>query len=885
MPTISNELDEYLDQYSRGLDASGICTALAVSKKAKNGNIEAADTILLGDHLCCMPCNNALLKPKGARRAKCAQPWIPKRRSLHVSMATWEDIHLKVSKKQEIEKSKRNREAIRTPQKQGNLVVSFISPILKRLNILSDDNELLTPDTAISTLNSDMSIDSTINSAANTQNSAEEIHASPNDDVRIISGTNLDVTAFDESDTGEEILQPSKTNDYPALHKFMIGTDMENEEDKSNLASILFDIDKLMKKNLVTFPRRNRESVKFIPVFFSSYSSSKNFNDAEKKADKIGQSYFRRLFEYLSKSDVPKEAGEPMDPDGVRFILNLIADWYPATTLKFVEDHQLEENFRFDIWETAATMSHASVSEKSWLKIHSILGALRGKWISATRKSMAYFRKRFPAPTFGSMEYIFDEAKNPEKIPYFTFDIPELTSKLIERELEELFRTEPGNSSPSFGYKTCSHDDGVYVLFSSDHGKGASLSVMRCLLESSSERRKMKSADHGTVTFPFCHMECKKDPGEVVKEVAHVLNEGKKTLDKSSLIAVTTDIGKVRCALIPKSASIVSVQKSEFECNDKDPIVTVTYVDSESRLGMLEIDLTGENPRHWVVVKNFETCAIADLLFAFLGQGREYHSSCKCLLCTLTATEWKFNPAATGDLLCDEDLCADNAAIGCSCEATWDFSPWKWIMPPMHMGMGLNNVVYFAMVYEMLTLLDATTEEEVNLRVKLKDLHGKRASLGDEIESNEFITKIRRKELTAERKKISRRKMNKTSSNEVIAECDIEITRIEAERAELKSKKKDLDKAKEKVKEEIKSIKAEISVLVDARKKTKGALDGKFEEVSLELFYFIFSSPCDLFFLVGVLMLLFFVQFLFSFPSCARQQLDHFVKRFYKNIR
>ena len=395
----------------------------------------------------------------------------------------------------------------------------------------------------------------------------------------------------------------------------------------------------------------------------------------------------------------------------------------------------------------------------------------------------------------------------------------------------------------------------------------------------------MKSADHGTVTFPFCHMECKKDPGDVVKEVAHVLNQGKNALDKSFLIAVTTEIGKICCALIPKSATIVSVQKSDFECDDKDPIIIVTYVDSEARLGMLEIDLPGENPRYWVVVKNFETCAIADLLFAFLGQGREYHSSCKCLLCTLTATEWKFNPAATGELLCDKDLCADNSAIGCSCEATWDFSPWKWIMPPMHMGMGLNNVVYFAMVYEMLTLLDATIEEEVNLRVKLKDLHSKRASLSDEIESHEFITKIRQKELTAERKKISRRKLNKTSSNEVIAECDIQITKIEADRAELKSKKKDLDNVKEKVKKEIKSINAEISLLVDARKKTKGALDGKFEEVSLELVYFIyflsvqfiFSSPCAH---LDILRAIFF-----SFPSCAQLQLYRFVKRFYKNIR
>ena len=169
MPTISDEFDDYFDEYSRGLDASGTCRALTVTKKGKKGNIEAAETIMLEDALCCIPCTDALLKPKGARRAKCCQPWIPKRRSLHVSMATWEDIHLKVGKKQEMDKNKRNREAIRTPQKHGNLAVSFISPILKRLNIFSDKNELSTPDTPISTLSSDMSIASTINSADDAQ--------------------------------------------------------------------------------------------------------------------------------------------------------------------------------------------------------------------------------------------------------------------------------------------------------------------------------------------------------------------------------------------------------------------------------------------------------------------------------------------------------------------------------------------------------------------------------------------------------------------------------------------------------------------------------------------------------------------------------------------
>ena len=68
MPSTSDELDDYLDEYSRGLDASGTCRALtAVTKKAKKGNIEAAETIMLEDTLCCIPYNDALLKPKGAR--------------------------------------------------------------------------------------------------------------------------------------------------------------------------------------------------------------------------------------------------------------------------------------------------------------------------------------------------------------------------------------------------------------------------------------------------------------------------------------------------------------------------------------------------------------------------------------------------------------------------------------------------------------------------------------------------------------------------------------------------------------------------------------------------------------------------------------------------
>ena len=122
---------------------------------------------------------------------------------------------------------------------------------------------------------------------------------------------------------------------------------MTNKEDIRNLASIIFDIDKLMICNLCYVSKANLRISQVRSAFFSSYVRTargediNSFRDVEKKADKKGQSFFRRIFEFISKKDVTNQAEEPLKPHGVRYILDLIADWYPSATVKFVKDHQL----------------------------------------------------------------------------------------------------------------------------------------------------------------------------------------------------------------------------------------------------------------------------------------------------------------------------------------------------------------------------------------------------------------------------------------------------------------------------------------------------------------------------------------------------------------
>ena len=233
---------------------------------------------------------------------------------------------------------------------------------------------------------------------------------------------------------------------------------------------------------------------------------------------------------------------------------------------------------------TAAVLSEVNMSNNAWEGVNRLVAAFTGVYISATRKLLNLFTTRVPNAVISHFDYEYDESKDPERINYFAIEIPELTTMLIERELAVRVRQEKpdmfwsqGNSGiffqtvedrercqsselPKYGYETCDfkdpHSDGIYALLTSDHGKGASLGVLRFLLQSSNDRRLRNSPDYGTISFPFYRMVCKKDPSEVVQYLAPYVNRGIDVLSKSRLIAARNEKNSFDAFLSQKSQQL-----------------------------------------------------------------------------------------------------------------------------------------------------------------------------------------------------------------------------------------------------------------------------------------------------------------------------------------
>ena len=700
------------------------------------------------------------------------------------------------------------------------------------------------------------------------------------------TATNTTDRATNQLEIDSTSLEITTTEDFPILSSLQISTDMSKLEDQIRMFKIINEINRLgtqnpqsglqslMLENIesITKPLENPNTATFNRInskhagyvyFSSGYKSFKNWkNGLMRQVKSTGprlDNRFTQFVRYLGQDQTDPKLGD--EQKGAGFLLQAIETWYPQTTKAFVMKRS-QEVIRLSPEETAAVLSEVNISNNAWNGVNRLVKAFKGFYISTTRKLLNQFTERVPNAVISHFDFVYDEKKDPERIKYFAIEIPELTAMLIERELQVRVRQEKpemfwsqGKSGiffqtvedrencqsselPKYGYETCdfkdTQSDGIYALLTSDHGKGASLGVVRFLLESSDERRERNSPDYGTISFPFYRMVCKKDPGEVVEHLAPYVNNGIDVLSKSRLVAARNKKNQLRCFLIPKKATIISVLL--LEIGEAIQLCCI-YIDEEGVGGCAEADATDLDDSHfdyWTAIQNFDICGIADLLFVLMAQGREGMASTRCMHCNLTIKDWK-DKEKVGKEITIADLIANNRHLGCKTNPKWNICPTKWITPLLHENMGMVNKVFFHMVDWLLTNLDAPTEEEAEKRRELIDLIDQRDGCEEEFEILVAEHDLTRKALTKQNNKSKRelKKAETEGNNERVAQINIDIQNINNERESLKINKKAKEAEVDDINHTIDRSKKRIQDYVKERKKTKGSLDGRLEDVSI----------------------------------------------------
>lgn len=648
--------------------------------------------------------------------------------------------------------------------------------------------------------------------------------------------------------------------------------DRAAKDPESGLQDIILSSAERMTKtkrglDAVEFKRDNQHSG--FALFTSGYKTFKSWNNSlnaqRKELMTTTGNYpphrFQQFVSFLGKEQTDDKLEN--EPKGARFILNGMKRWYPSTTKNFVDNEAKNTTYKkMTALETGAILSYANISVNAWKRVCRLMSAYKGLSLSASNKDLKQLTSRAPNFFTSYYEYEFDKLKDKERIDYFVIEIPHLIEMLVARELaaklqdfpfvvieKESGRPEPEHL-PRFGYKThefradSANGCGVYALFTSDHGKGASLGVVRLLLETSNERRDKKNADYGTVSFPFYRMVCKKDPGEVISVLSPYVNRGLKVLNESKLIAVRNQNNEVRCFLVPKDATIMTVEKRK-ECVEQGRISKLICrytIASEFHCAETDVfDFDTDHLEFWTAIYNFDSCGIADLLFVLAAQGREGMSTARCMRCNLKKSQWSDkDQEIEARNITFADLTPHNfETLGCKSLPIWNFCPLKWLQPLMHENMGMVNKVYFRMVSFLLTKLDSLSVEESDNRLELENLLDLHETKEDHLNSFNHNLAFKRSELTKRKAEMQRQKNRgkKRGNVQMQQNANETIISIEKVREDLKKEQRELINDIDAIADTITEIKSRLKAFVEDRSKRKDTLDGKIENVSSILEY------------------------------------------------
>ena len=183
------------------------------------------------------------------------------------------------------------------------------------------------------------------------------------------------------------------------------------------------------------------------------------------------------------------------------------------------------------------------------------------------------------------------------------------------------------------------------------------------------------------------------------------------------MIAVQSNKGEIDTFFINKDATGVTINGAYLDVDGNEP----------NRLRIRE-DMEGAEK--WFVVANeFESLQIGDLSAQMMLQGRSGMSTCRCIKCNLSKSQWITR--VTSRLLTHAYLDSGlNALIGLTDLPYWDMCPTNSIVLPLHCELGTVKYQLWDHLMAYLLYINCRTEKEDGLRLSIETM------------SKDIITKI-----------------------------------------------------------------------------------------------------------------------------------------------
>ena len=409
---------------------------------------------------------------------------------------------------------------------------------------------------------------------------------------------------------------------------------------------------------------------------------------------------------------------------GATYVLRSIAEYFPTS---FRQSAVAKVVPQLNTIQSSALIEYCNLTDSTaYDRMNKFFIRVFGVAILSPKRDIRILNTNTPTPLFGILPVVNKEdiEKKELMVPWVSSQIGDCVQKEIERHLTLNAETKStkffdmpmkGSSGYTFGYPTCSGDNRVYCVVSSDHGKKHSQFDFSLLLAPSTARRHRKNTDFGIINAPFFTAECPTDNINVTKLGADQINEAIELLEKCQLIGIHNNDGMYTTEFIPSNAKDIKVTENKLTFRlDNDPNTQYVELNDAMNKGL------GYSIEY--LFQGATILVVADYKESFTLQGRDGMSTSKCLHCTATSSNWK-----PGDVRCEwtnitlDMLNTCSKVIGCKTKPLINLPPERYITPLLHLLLGLINDIWKKGILPTAIDLDGGSTEEVELRTTKMD--------------------------------------------------------------------------------------------------------------------------------------------------------------------
>ena len=314
-------------------------------------------------------------------------------------------------------------------------------------------------------------------------------------------------------------------------------------------------------------------------------------------------------------------------------------------------------------------------------------------------------------------------------------------SELIEADMSRLLISDGVtiDSLPLFAYESKifpNNSKGIVCIIGSDHGGGSSKYLIRLNYLPSSARRKESRIDHGTRTLQFAEVKCKKDTHQIQAQIAPTVNESVTKLEQSKLIGIFFNDQNIICKIIP----YLSVNMA-IESTSTGTFLTYDHLNETKKL-KLTTEVFQIPPLIWTVIPQFRIVISGDLSFFATATGRDGRSHCRCPYCDLSQSEWKKRNTKGKTMTLDyishlADIHKSNSKTdtkGVIMPPQLNVQPSMYIVPLLHLMIGLVNKVWYSMLYFNDEFVETIGSVEASIKDQIEVLNEELQYIDEHIE-------------------------------------------------------------------------------------------------------------------------------------------------------